>query len=124
MPQALISNNGLQFDSKVFCKCCSNLGIVNRYSSLTYPQSNGQAKAMNKSIVNLKKRLEGAKENWAEDLLNFLWAYRTTPRRSMGETPFVMTYGAEAIILIEISLMSMRVDNYNQSDNEARMAGV
>lgn len=124
MPQALISNNGLQFDSKVFCKCCSNLGIVNRYSSLTYPQRNGQAKAMNKSIVNLKKRLEGAKENWVEDLLNFLWAYQTTPRRSMGETPFVMTYGAEAIILIEISLMSMRVDNYNQSDNEARMVGV
>ena len=38
------------------------LGIINRYSSLAYPQSNGQAKATNKTIVNgLKKRRRSGK---------------------------------------------------------------
>lgn len=38
----------------------SNLGIINRYPSPGYPQSNGQAKATNKTIVNgLKKRAKG-----------------------------------------------------------------
>ena len=62
VPESLVSDNGLQFDSKTFCKFCSNLGIKNKYSTLAYPQSNGQAKATNKAIVNgLKKRLEGTK---------------------------------------------------------------
>ena len=59
---SLISDNGLQFDSKAFREFCSGLGIRNRYSSPTYPQSNGQVEATNKEIINrLKKRLDGAK---------------------------------------------------------------
>ena len=68
---------------------------------------------MTKTIVNgLKKRLEEAKGNWAEELPNFLRAYQTTPKRSTSETSFSMTYGVEAVILIEISLSSMRVANF------------
>lgn len=59
VPWILVSKNGLQFDNKAFRECCSDLGIINRYSSPTYPQSNGQAEATNKTIINgLKKRLE------------------------------------------------------------------
>jgi len=41
VPRVLILDNGLQFDNKAFHEYCSNLGITNRYSSPTYPQSNG-----------------------------------------------------------------------------------
>ena len=59
------------------------------YFTPAYPQSNGQVEAVNKTILNgLKKRLDGAKGRWAEELPNVLWAYRKTPRRSKGETPF------------------------------------
>ena len=37
VPQVLILDNGLQFDSKGFWEYCNNLGIVNRYSSPAYP---------------------------------------------------------------------------------------
>ena len=37
VPYVLISDNGLQFDSKAFRKYCSNLGIKNRYSIPAYP---------------------------------------------------------------------------------------
>ena len=37
----LISDNGLQFDSKSFRRYCCDLGITNRYSTLAYPQENG-----------------------------------------------------------------------------------
>ena len=33
----LISDNGLQFDSKAFRRFCSELGITNRYSTPAYP---------------------------------------------------------------------------------------
>ena len=48
--ESLISDNGLQFDSKACCKFCSDLGIKNRYSISAYPQSNNQAEATNKAI--------------------------------------------------------------------------
>ena len=71
----------------------------------------------------MKKRLEWAKRNWAKELPNVLWAYQTTLRRSMGETPFSMTYGAEAIIPIKISLSSKTVTDFSQSNNDVQMVG-
>ena len=34
---SLISDNGLQFDSKAFQTFCSDLGIKNKYSTPVYP---------------------------------------------------------------------------------------
>ena len=69
----LISENGLQFDSKMFRRYCGELEIANRYSTPAYPQGNGQVEAVNKVIVNgLKKRLDDAKGKWVEELLYVL----------------------------------------------------
>ena len=73
VPHALISNNGFQFDSKIFRSYCGELGITNMYSTPAYPQRNGQAEAVNKVIVNgLKKRLDDAKGKWVEELPHVL----------------------------------------------------
>ena len=37
VPRTLISDNGLQFDSKAFRRYCCELGIANRYSTPAYP---------------------------------------------------------------------------------------
>ena len=120
MLNSLISDNGLIFDSQAFYEFCSDLGIRNIYSSPAYPQSNGQVEVVNKVIVNgLKRRLESAKGNWAEELPNFLWAYRTTPQRSTRETPFSLMYGAEAVIPAEVNLCSTQVSEFNMSQNDS-----
>ncbi|XP_030923053.1 uncharacterized protein K02A2.6-like [Quercus lobata] len=117
---SLVFDNGPQFNSKAFCEFCSDFGIKNKYSTPAYPQSNGQAEAINKTIMNglnfnkmimngLKKRLEGTKGKWAEELPIVLWAYQTTLIRSTGETPFFLTYGVEAVIPAEINLCSAQV---------------
>ena len=119
VPESLVSDNGLQFDSKAFRKFCSDLGIKNRYSTLTYPQSNSQAEATNKAIVNgLKKRLEGTKGRWAEELPNVLWAYRTNHKRSTGETPFSLMYRAEAVKLAKVILCSSQVTEFAFTKND------
>ena len=99
------------------------LGITNRYSTLAYPQGSGQAKAVNKVILSgLKKRLDDAKGKWVEELPHVLWTYRTTPRRSTGETPFSMTYGAEAVIRLESGFPTMRTSSFNPKDNDEHLA--
>ena len=61
------------------------------------------------------------KGNWAKELPNVLWAYRITPRRSTGETPFSLTYGAEAVIPAEVNLCSARVLGFNTSQNDGQL---
>ena len=118
----LISDNGLQFDSKMFRKYYGELRITNRYSTPAYPQGNGQAKAVNKVIVSgLKKRLDDAKGKWVEELPHVLWTYRTTPRRSNGETPFSLTYGAEAVIPLETGFPTTRISSFNPKDNDEQL---
>ena len=41
VPQVLILDNGLQFESKAFREYYSNLGKINKFLSPAYPQSNG-----------------------------------------------------------------------------------
>ena len=119
IPHSLISNNGLQFDSKSFRRYCCEMGITNRYSTLAYPQGNGQVKVVNKVIESgLKKRLDDARGRWVEELPHVLWTYRTTPRRSTRETPFSMSYGAEAIIPIETDFPKLRTQSFNPNDND------
>ena len=82
------------------------------------PQGNGKAEAVNKVIVHgLKKRLDDTKRKWVDELPHVLWTYRTTPRRSMGETPFSMTYGSKAVIPLEFGFPTLRTDQFNDEEN-------
>ena len=119
IPRTLISDNGLQFDSKAFRRYCCDLGIINRYSTLAHPQKNGQAEVVNKIIVSgFKKRLDDTKGRWVEELPHVLWTYQTTPRRSTGETPFSMTYGAEIVIPLETRFPTLRTSSFTPSNND------
>ncbi|WKA12376.1 hypothetical protein VitviT2T_029764 [Vitis vinifera] len=111
IPQTIIADNGPQFDSIAFRNFCSELNIRNSYSTPRYLQSNGQAEATNKTLITaLKKRLELAKGKWVEELPGVLWAYRTTPGRLTGNTPFALAYGMDAVIPTEIGLPTIRTD--------------
>ena len=52
-----------------------------------------------------------------EELSHVLWTYQTTPHRSIAETPFSMTYGAEAIIPLEIGFPTLRTSSFTPSNN-------
>ena len=119
VPRTLISDNGLQFDSKFFRRYCCDLSITNRYSIPAYLQENGQAETVNKVIVSgLKKMLDDVKGKWVEELSHVLWTYRTTPRRSIGETSFSMTYGADAVIPLETGFPTLRTCSFTPGNND------
>ena len=92
------------------------------FASVTHPQSNGQAEAANKQILNgLKKKLEDCKGGWVDMLPEVLWANRTTEKEATGETPFRLTFGNEAVLPVEVGLASYRVDTFNPERNDQLM---
>ena len=118
IPRSIISDNGPQFDSRVYRDFYQELNIRNLYSTPRYPQSNGQAEASNKTLLTaLKKRLDSAKGKWVEELPGVLWAYRTTTQKPIGVSPFALTYGMEAVIPTEIGIPTIRTAT-PESENE------
>ena len=62
----------------------------------------------------IKSRLVRAKGAWLEELPSVLWAYRTTARTPTGEIPFNLTYGTEAVIPVEVGLISIRREFFDE----------
>ncbi|XP_074363998.1 uncharacterized protein LOC141704708 [Apium graveolens] len=122
IPKICISDNGTQFIRNKFRKFLYHFRIEQRFSSVAHPQGNGAIEAAYKVIFRgIKKRLGEAKGRWSEELLWILWAYRTTPRTSTGETPFRMAYGTEALVPVEVELESYRTEVYNMETNNFRL---
>ena len=105
IPRSIVSDNGPQFDSRVYRHFFQELKIRSLYSTPRYPQSNGQAEASNKTLLTaLKKWLDFAKGKWVEELPGVLWAYRTTARKPNGISSFALTYRMEVVISTENGL--------------------
>ena len=63
----------------------------------------------------------GAKGTWPEELPSVLWAYRTTARTPIGETPFNLTYGIEAVISVEVGFTSLRREFFDEQINDNQL---
>ena len=53
-----------------------------------------------------------------KELPHVLWTYKTTPRKSTGETPILMTYGAEAVIPLETGFPMLKTSSFSPSSND------
>nr|GEW16822.1 hypothetical protein [Tanacetum cinerariifolium] len=64
--------------------------------------------------------VRGKNKNWVEEVSRVLWAHRTMIKSSNGETPFSLTYGAEAVIPAEIGMPTLRSTEVDMvKNNEA-----
>ncbi|KAK3040023.1 hypothetical protein RJ639_027334 [Escallonia herrerae] len=77
---------------------------------LLYIDGSSKTENMNRSILQgLKRKLDDAKGAWVDELPKVLWAYRTTPHSVTGETPFLLCFGTEALLPVEVGLPTVRV---------------
>ncbi|KAI3806803.1 hypothetical protein L1987_22718 [Smallanthus sonchifolius] len=121
IPRELVSDNGKQFAENPFKHWCTELQIKQVFSSVKHPQSNGQVERANRSLVEgIKNRLEPKSYAWLKEIPHVLWAHRTTPMDSHGETPFSLTCGMEAMIPTEIGSSSQRT-KITEKENEENL---
>ncbi|KAA3473236.1 Retrovirus-related Pol polyprotein from transposon 17.6 [Gossypium australe] len=108
-----------QIYAKVQRQPAELLQITLAQSSVKMPQANGQVETMNKKILTaLKKKVGQAKGAWLEELPGILWALRTSPHTTTGETTFSLVYGTEVAIPAEIGMRSHRTIHFDEYANQ------
>ena len=89
---------------------------------MAHPYTNGQAEAANKSILHdLQKKLDNAKGKWVDELHDVLWYLCTTEKTATGETLFMLGYGSEAILPVEVALHTHRLTAFQERLNNAAL---
>jgi hypothetical protein len=77
-------------------------------------KANGQAEANNKSKIKLiKKKIEEHPRRWHEVLSEALWAYRVSKNGAIQVTPFLLVFGQEVVLPVEVNLQACRVAKQN-----------
>ncbi|KAM1609884.1 hypothetical protein ACFXTN_020354 [Malus domestica] len=110
VPETIVTNCGPSFISKEVKEFASKFKIKMIQSSPYYPQSNGQAEASNKVLLNIIKRMvTNSLEKWHERLGNTLCAYRTSKRAETGTTHYALTFGQDDVLPMEINVSSVRI---------------
>ncbi|XP_048496327.1 uncharacterized protein LOC104906710 [Beta vulgaris subsp. vulgaris] len=122
MPQSIVFDNGPQFETPKLREWLADQGIKAHFAAVAHPQANGQVEAFNKILsAGIKKKLDNAKGLWVKELELVLWSIRTTVKNSTGETQFMLVYGSEAVLPIEIEEPTLRVMPYSEDTNWAAL---
>ena len=121
----IVSDNGHQYDNHKFKEFYGDIGIKNHYSSPRHPQANNQTEVINRTLLKIiNAQLEGAKGLWLEELPGVLWAYQTIARTPIGETPFRLVFGIEAMIPVEVGLSCLWRTHYDEALNTKAKPGL
>ncbi|XP_020410957.1 protein NYNRIN-like [Prunus persica] len=110
IPQSITTDRGSSFIYGEMLDMAEAFKFKLLQSTPYYAQANGQAKSSNKVLTNIIwKMLEKNPKQWHEKLSETLWAYRTSKREATGMTPYALTYAHDAILPMEVAVLSLRI---------------
>ncbi|XP_059315461.1 uncharacterized protein LOC132066091 [Lycium ferocissimum] len=105
----MIIDNGANLNNHLMKDICEQFKITHKNSTAYQPQVNGAIEAAIKNIKRILRKTIDNYKNWHEQLPYALLGYRTTTRTSTGATPYLLVYGTEAVIPVEVEIPSLRI---------------
>jgi transposase InsO family protein len=123
VPNSIIIDNGTQFTGKKFLDFCEDHHIRVDWAAVAHPMTNGQVERANDMLLQgLKLRIYNDlikfDKRWMKELSSVVWSLRTMPSRATGFSPFLLVYGAEAILPIDLEYGSPRTRAYDDQSNQ------
>ena len=114
IPQHIVADRGSVFYGNETLEFAGQFEIQVSNSSPYYPQGNGQAESTNKVLKGIISRMvEDNPRDWHNLLSEALWAYRTSRKSATKVTPYMLVYGHDAVLPMEITVKSARLAYQN-----------
>ncbi|KAK2922219.1 hypothetical protein Q8A73_001704 [Channa argus] len=96
VPEELHSDQGRNFESRLFAKVCQRLGVRKTRTTPLHPQSDGLVEQFNCTLATQLGILTSRhQKDWDQHLPLVLWAYRTAVQESSQCTPATLMFGRE-----------------------------
>jgi hypothetical protein len=103
VPSSLHTDQGRQFESKIFQEVCNLLQIDKTCTTSFHPSSNGLVERMNRTLENmLKNFVSDHQRDWDRYVPMVLMAYRSTVHDSTGVSPNRMMLGREVTLPLDL----------------------
>ena len=100
-PDSLQSDQGRNFETKLFTSLITLLQLDETRTTSFHPQSNAVIERTKRTLLKmLAKTTYKNQRNWSELLPNVMLAYRTSVQESTSYTPFSLLFGHEATLPI------------------------
>jgi transposase InsO family protein len=114
-PRILMRDQGTRFIKNTISTMTEQFKVHHQKSTPYHPHANGTVEAFNKIMENaLTKIYNVNKDDWGLKVPIVLWVYMTTCKKLIGNTPFKLVYGQEALVPLEFLVPSLRVATITQ----------
>ena len=107
-PRTIISDEGSHLANKLFAKLISRYGVKHIMSLAYHPQSNGKDEIYNREIKKiLEKIVNASRKDWSLKREDALWAYRNAYKSPIGMSPYIIVYGKQCHLPLELEYKAM-----------------
>ncbi len=109
-PLEIVSNNGPQFLNEVVENLLARLVVKHRFTTMYKPNTNGLVEKSNRTLCSMLVKEAEVHVNICDrdKIHHVVWVYNTTYKIAIGYSPFRLTYGMEALLPIELKVMTLR----------------
>ena len=103
LPEKILTDQEHNFESDLLKALCEIAQVKKIWTSGYHPQTNGQCKLFNATLINMLGTLpKKPKSNWREQVPTLVHAYNCTRNNAMGFSPYYLMFGCKPHLPIDM----------------------